>query len=169
MNILPLLLGEHGPLRHLLRTLELAAPRMGDDELRAATFAIADAVESHAHLEDELLFDPLVASGRMPPGPVDAMRAEHRQIETLLGQILAPAGTEGRPDPQRNVLRLAETVRHHFDHEENVLFPLATGALDAARLDALGALWAERRRVEVRPLTARLEVALREPVPAHSR
>lgn len=162
MNILPLLLGEHGPLRHLVRTLELTAPRFGDDELRAATLAVADAIESHAHLEDELLFDSLAASGRLPSGPVEAMRAEHRQIESYLGQILAPASTPGRPDPQRTVLRLAETVRHHFDHEENVLFPLAAGALDAPHLAELGASWAERRKVEARPLDARLEIALRE-------
>lgn len=169
MNLLPLLLGEHGPLRHLVRTLELAAPRMGDDELRAATLEVADAIESHAHLEDELLFDPLAASGRLPPGPVEAMRAEHRQIESYLGQILAPASTPGRPDPQRTVLRLAETVRHHFDHEENVLFPIAAGALDAARLDALGASWAERRKVETKPLEARLEITIRELAPLHTR
>jgi len=169
MNLLPLLLGEHGPLRHLLRTLELAAPRLGDDELRAATLVVADAIESHAHLEDELLFDPLEESSRLPPGPVEAMRAEHRQIESLLGQLLAPAAEPGRLDPQRTVLRLAETVRHHFDHEENVLFPLAAGALDGLRLEALGATWAGRRKVESKPLAARLEIALHDAAPLHVR
>ena len=147
MNILHALLGEHGPLRHQLEALKLAAPRLGDAELRAAVLVTAEAVESHARIEDELLFDALAASGQMPAGPVEAMRAEHAQIVTLLGQLLAPADTPGRPDPQRTVLRLVETVRHHFAHEENVLFPLAGRSLDAARLAALGAEWAARRGV----------------------
>ncbi|HLF57123.1 MAG TPA: hemerythrin domain-containing protein [Thermoanaerobaculia bacterium] len=149
MNLLFALLGEHGPLHRQLEVLRLTAPRYSDSELRAATFALAEAIESHAALEDELLFAPLAASGAMPPGPVEAMRAEHRQIETLLGQLLAPAGEPGRPDPQRTALRLVETVRHHFAHEENVLFPLAAGTLEPARLEALGALWAERRGVDL--------------------
>lgn len=166
MNLLPLLLGEHGPLRHLVKTLELAAPRMNEAELHAATLAVADAVESHAHLEDELLFDTLVASGRLPQGPVEAMLAEHREIEKLFGQLLAPAGEPGRPDPQRTVLRLAESVRHHFDHEENVLFPLAAGALGDERLESLGRAWAERRKVDVAPLARALEVRVRGQAPA---
>jgi hemerythrin-like domain-containing protein len=154
MNLLHALLGEHAPLRHQLEALKLAAPRFGDAELRAAVLLVAEAVESHARLEDELLFDALAASGAMPRGPVEGMRAEHDQIVSLLGQLLAPADTPGRPDPQRTVLRLVETVRHHFAHEENVLFPLAAEHLGAARLEALGAEWAGRRAVEIRPLAA---------------
>lgn len=154
MNLLHALLGEHGPLRHQLDALRLAAPRLADGELRAAVLVTAEAVESHARLEDELLFDALAASGAMPPGPVEAMRAEHEAIVALLGQLLAPADTPGRPDPQRTVLRLVETVRHHFAHEEHVLFPLAAQHLGAARLEALGAEWAERRAVEIGPLAA---------------
>lgn len=149
MNILHALLGEHGPLRHQLDALRLAAPRLPDNELRAATLGLAQAIESHAHLEDELLFVALAASGRMPAGPVEVMRAEHEEIETLLGQILAPADTPGRPDPQRTVARLVETVRHHFDHEEQVLFRLAVKVLDAERLTGLAQTWAERRGVGI--------------------
>jgi len=166
MNLLFALLGEHGPLRHQLRTLALVAPRLGDAELRAASLALTEAIESHAKIEDELLFDPLAASGALPAGPVEAMRAEHRQIETLLGQLLAPADEPGRPDPQRTVLRLVETVKHHFDHEENVLFPLATRALSLACLAELGEAWAERRGVGVRPLAGKLTAALVPPAAA---
>jgi hemerythrin-like domain-containing protein len=153
MNILHALLGEHGPLRHQLDALRLVAPGLDDGKLRAATRGLAEAVESHAELEDELLFDPLSADRRMPGGPVDAMRAEHREIETLLGQVLAPPATPGRPDPQRTVARLIELVRHHFDHEENVLFPIAATLLEEQRLAELGATWAERRGVELRTIS----------------
>jgi hemerythrin-like domain-containing protein len=162
MNLLFALLGEHGPLRRQLDVLRLTAPRFGDDELRAAVFALAEAIESHAALEDELLFAPLLASGAVPSGPVEAMRAEHGRIETLLGQLLAPAGEPGRPDPQRTVLRLVETVRHHFAHEENVLFPIAARTLEPARLEALGAHWAELRGVELERLAPSLALAATE-------
>ncbi len=154
MNILHALLGEHGPIRHQLDALRLAAPRMSDIELRAATLGLAEAVESHAHLEDELLFEPLAKSGRMPMGPVEAMRAEHDEIERLLGQILAPVDTPGRPDPQRTTARMIEIVRHHFSHEENVLFPLAAKMLDEQRLSDLAAEWAARRGVEMRSFSS---------------
>jgi len=147
MNILQALLGEHGPLRHQLAALRLNAPTLDDERLRAATLGLAEAIESHAELEDQLLFEPLIASKRMPAGPVAAMRAEHREIEVLLGHILAPASTPGRPDPQRTAARLVEIVRHHFDHEEHVLFPLAAKALDPSRLDQLAEIWAERRGI----------------------
>jgi hemerythrin-like domain-containing protein len=150
MNILYALLGEHGPLRHQLEALRLVAPRLDDDKLRAATLGLAEAIESHAELEDELLFDPLSASDLMPPGPIAAMRAEHREIEILLGQVLAPAAAPGRAKPQRTVARLVELLLHHFEHEEQVLFPIAATLLDGARVDELGAIWAERRGVGVR-------------------
>jgi hemerythrin-like domain-containing protein len=150
MNILYALLGEHGPLRHQLEALRLVAPGLDDDKLRATTLGLAEAIESHAELEDELLFDRLAASERMPPGPIEALRAEHRQIEILLGQVLAPAAAPGRPKPQHTVTRLVELLLHHFEHEEQVLFPIAATLLDGARLDELGAIWAERRGVGIR-------------------
>jgi hemerythrin-like domain-containing protein len=153
MNILHALLGEHGPLRHQLDALRLVAPGLDDDKLRAATLGLAEAIGSHAELEDELLFEPLSADRRMPRGPVDAMRAEHREIETLLGQILAPPATPGRPDPQRTVARLVELVRHHFDHEENVLFPIAATLVDEESSAELCARWAEQRGVEMRAVS----------------
>jgi hemerythrin-like domain-containing protein len=152
MNIVAALLGEHGPLRHQLEVLRLSAPRLSGDTLRSAALSLAEAIESHAALEDELLFAPLEASGQMPAGPVAGMRAEHQQIENLLGELLAPDDTPGRGDPQRTVLRLVETVRHHFAHEENVLFVLAMRALDPQQLDSLGGRWAERRGVTVASL-----------------
>lgn len=150
MSLLALLLGEHGPLRHGVESLRRAAPGLTGGELAAASLALAEAIESHAHLEDEMLFEPLAASGRMPPGPIEVMRAEHEEIERLLGELRS--SEPGRSDPQRTVLRLAQTVHDHFDHEEQVLFPLATQVLSASQLAAQGATWAERRGVGLRAL-----------------
>ena len=131
LNILCALLGEHGALLHQLEVLRLTAPKYSEEKLGAATFALAEAIENHAGLEDELLF------------------------EALVGQILAPAGEAGRPDPQRTVLRLVETVRHHFGHEEHALFPMASQILTSAQLEELGSRWAQRRGVEIGALLAK--------------
>ena len=149
MNLLSALLGEHGPLRRALDELRRAAPGLSDGELRAATSAFAAALESHAELEDELLFEALAADPRFPRGPVEAMRAEHERIDALFERLLAPGGAPGAGDPQRVVEPLVETIRHHFAHEENVLFPLALRLLDGARLEELGSAWAKRRKVEL--------------------
>ncbi|MEZ5314205.1 MAG: hemerythrin domain-containing protein [Thermoanaerobaculia bacterium] len=154
MDILAALRGEHGPLRHMLEVLRLAAPRFTPAELRVAALLTAEAIESHAGLEDELLFRALVDSGRLPPGPVETMRAEHSRIESLLGQLLAPEDTPGRPASDRTLALLVETVHHHFAHEEQVLFRMADEFLPAEILESLADRWAERRSVTLPPRLA---------------
>jgi hemerythrin-like domain-containing protein len=150
MNVVDALTGEHGVLRKQVEALAAAAPAASDEALRAFATALVETLESHAELEDRLLFDDLAASGRIPPGPVEAMREEHEQIVAYLAQLTAPAGVPGGPEPRRTVLRLAEAVRQHFAHEEHALFPMACQALPAQRLEELGALWAEARGVALR-------------------
>lgn len=149
MNIVTALVGEHGPLRSQIDALALAAPRMTVEQLRAAALALSSGIDTHATLEDELLFAPLAASGQVPAGDVEGMFNDHRQIEALLAQLVAPLAEPARADPQETVARLAALVRRHFEQEENVLFPAALRALDADELEELGARWADRRGIDV--------------------
>lgn len=153
MNLVHALLGEHGTLKHQIEALRLAAPGYTPEQLRAAALALGDAIESHAEIEDELLLDPMAGDESVPRGPVEAMRAEHERIAELLDRVVLPEGAPGSGDPRRALDQLAETVIHHFAHEENVLFPIAAQRLGEAALAALGARWAERRHVALR-LTA---------------
>jgi iron-sulfur cluster repair protein YtfE (RIC family) len=155
MDILFALLGEHGVLKHQMAALRLAAPGFTDEQLRAAALVLAEAVETHAAIEDELLFTALDGCAALPAGPLAAMREEHRRIEELLSRVLAPPGARapsgaGAPESrERSLLRLLETLLHHFAHEEHVLFPLAGRGLGAESREALGARWAQRRSVEI--------------------
>ena len=154
MNILSALLGEHAVLKQQIDHLERGTAGLSDERLRSAALLLAGAVESHATIEDELLFVPLEASGRMPAGPVAAMRREHEAIEALIAQVsehgTVAAGAAGAAAPLRPVVgRLAQTLLAHFGHEEHALFALAVRVLDAATLDELGARWAARRSVAV--------------------
>jgi hemerythrin-like domain-containing protein len=150
MNVIHALLGEHGALKHEIDTMRREAKHLAGRELSAALRGLAGAVESHARLEDELLFVPLEATGRMPAGPIATMRAEHDSIESLFGRLLDPSLVGRSPDEDRRMAtRLAESLLEHFAHEENVLFVLAARMLDVPALERLGDVWAQRRAVRV--------------------
>lgn len=149
MNVLDALVGEHGTLRHQLEAYRLVAPRYAGTELAAATFVLAEAIENHAALEDELLLEPLLGSGSVPRGSIEKIRAEHQMIERLLTRLLEPPPPGPDQSLQGTVQRLVETVRHHFGHEENTLFPLARRVLPLSHLEELGARWAAARGVSI--------------------
>jgi|CXWL01.1.fsa_nt_gi hemerythrin-like domain-containing protein len=145
MNVIAALLGEHGSLYHLLAAIKLAAPRWSAEQLRASGLLLSEAILSHAQIEDDLLFAPLAACGRMPAGPVEAMRAEHQEIEDGLAKL---AEVTDAAEGVRLLNRVANTIHHHFGHEEHALFQLGARVLDAATLEELGQQWAKRRGVE---------------------
>jgi hemerythrin-like domain-containing protein len=148
MNVIHALLGEHAILKQQIRALRGAAPRLESRELRTAALSFAEAVESHARLEDELLFEALEATGKMPVGPILAMREEHRRIEERVGRLTAtPSAGDAAGEDRKLLGRLLETLADHFAHEEHVLFALAGSLLDPVQLGRLGARWAERRGV----------------------
>lgn len=131
MQILDELRHDHDQLRAEMAALEAKTPAAE----RLARFAAA--LVSHAHREDELLFSALEPYLPADHGPLQVMRAEHAEIEALLGRLEGadPAGLAARAD----LARLCAVARDHFRKEEEVLFAFATRLLDAPRLAALGA------------------------------
>ena len=146
MNITQALLGEHGvfyaQFKHLEQTLQMAT---NASQVQGQVTLLAAALETHARLENDLLFNALDAhlSGM---GPLTVMRAEHQDIEGTLAQV---AQVQDLSRAQGLVQRLLQIARAHFSKEEQVLFPLAEQTLDAATLQRLGAQWAEQRGVVV--------------------
>jgi iron-sulfur cluster repair protein YtfE (RIC family) len=140
----------------------------GDDALARALPALKEAgilmereLIAHARREDEALFPAVEAALGERDGPTSGMRAEHVEIHgqaelfrrTLreLDQVEHPAikastarlrelterGT-GAAEAQatgREILRLLDD---HFEKEEQILFPMARGLLDADALRAVG-------------------------------
>lgn len=131
-NILVYLLEDHRALRRQMDGLEGGAPRL-------AVLEFADALETHAHAEETLLFRELAHHLPGPFTPVHAMETDHREIEADLATIRG-----GNHEPLR---RLLGRAREHFLKEEMVLFPLASARIAAARLDFLGATWAATPRL----------------------
>lgn len=145
MTITDALLGEHGVFYAQFRHLEEELPQAASAEtIRARARLLAAALESHAALEDQLLFDRM--EGVMPSdqGPLAVMREEHRHIENLLLDLKAVAGLTQAVELLNRVI---EVARNHFAKEEAVLFPLAGRALEPAILQDLGREWARRRGV----------------------
>lgn len=146
MKITDALLGEHGVFYAQFSHLEQVVPQLADLALVQAQGALLTAaLETHAHLEEDLLFstlEPHLGQG----GPLAVMRTEHQQIEEGLARLpglgeLAPA--------RQLLLQVVQVARGHFAKEEQVLYPMAHQALGEAVLAELGARWAERRQVVV--------------------
>jgi iron-sulfur cluster repair protein YtfE (RIC family) len=144
MKITEGLLGEHALSYALFDRAEAMADEAESLEaLVAAESVLSSAVASHAELEDQMLFSAL-AEGGCVPGPIDAMRADHKEIELLSHAVRSSLTLSEAKDV---MLRLVDTLREHFTREEMLLFPLCEQVLGAQKLSELGDDWAKRRRL----------------------
>lgn len=144
MDIVQALLGEHGALYAQFDYLEEAVPRLPLSVLKAQTEMLAAALQSHAGLEDQLLFaalEPILGAG-FPE--LLGMRMMHEGIDRGLETCRAAVGDA---EAQRDLLGVIGLARQHFLGEEQTLFPLAQARIPQATRDALGAQWAARRGV----------------------
>lgn len=143
MFITDALLGEHAVFHLLLGNIEQSLPALDSlPNLQNRIAAFAFALESHAGLEDELLFDALEPHLGTAGGPLAVMRMEHDQITDLLGKIESVSDLESARAFARQMIQI---TRGHFQKEEQILFRMARQFLDEEELSALGAQWAKRR------------------------
>ena len=146
MRITDALLGEHGVFYAQFGALERETPRATTlEQVRAQAALLQAALESHARIENDLLFAALEPSlgGQ---GPLAVMRHEHDQIE---GGLAAVQTAGGLAPAQELLLHVVATARSHFAKEEQILFPMARQALTEAEQARLAEAWAERRQVVV--------------------
>ena len=147
MKLTDALLGEPGVF-HVL--FDLIQDMAGTDEamarIRGAVTVLTAMVDSHATLEDRLLFTALEPHLGRDAVPLAQMRAEHEQMERRLEAI------EEVDDVNAALARIEEALalaRLHFQKEERVLFPMAERILGPVALSRLGEAWAESRRVKL--------------------
>ena len=131
---------QHDAARTLL-TAAAAADNARDDRRAAAELlAYVDQVlRPHLRAEETLLFAPLRGAA-LPwnQQAIDQAIAEHDQIgiaaAELRAALLQDAGTSSaadQPSLRQMVAELPQTLRAHFDTEEQLVFPLAGRLLDA--------------------------------------
>jgi uncharacterized protein (DUF2249 family) len=115
---------------------ERAAGRYPEAALAYGEFSRG--LRRHIGFEEEILFPEFEQRAGMPPdaGPTAVMRAEHREIESLLEEI---AGAIGDPsaDADSPRRRLHEVLGAHNVKEERVLYPGTDRLLSEAERDAL--------------------------------
>ena len=146
MKLTDALLGEHGVFYALFDQLESAATAAaGGTRVQEIATAVGAVLQSHANLEEDLLFptlEPFIGED----GPLAVMRAEHNEIEQALKQIEDMSDPDDATDAVSQALDL---IRDHFRKEEEVLFAMAGQMLDDETQIRLGKAWAEARRVTV--------------------
>jgi regulator of cell morphogenesis and NO signaling len=147
MKITEALLGEHGVLYAQFDHIEQAVPWAESLAwLKAQGALIKAAVETHAQIEEELLFkalEPHLGGG----GPLAVMRMEHEEIE---GGLSALPDAEDLETAGHHLLKVVQVARQHFAKEEQVLFPMAEQVLGLGQLTDLGERWALERKVSLR-------------------
>lgn len=148
MKVTEALLGEHGTLKALLEHLETTIQTTESlEHIQSLSSLLASALESHASIENEILFPALEkVLGR--DGPLEVMHHEHDEIAATFRSVLTCDDVARARSLVRHVLQVA---REHFEKEEVVLFPMAERALDGAALDRLGNEWAQVRKVQALP------------------
>ncbi len=144
MKITDAFLGEHGVFYAQFNQLEQAVnSNVNLDQIKSMVAVLAAGLVSHAHLEDELLFDALHDTPAAT-GPVPIMRREHEVIDHALASV------QQMNDPgqvNKLIKSTLELARQHFAKEERVLFPMAAQMLQEENLLQSGVLWARRRSV----------------------
>ena len=143
MNLIDILLGEHGVFYAMFDNLDQRVPkskRMG--EVRSIARTLYAALASHTRLEDELLY-PNLESHMRDATPLNGLREEHADIHRILDVAQDAQQTFEGKDRLLHVLAVA---RRHFAKEEQVLFKAARKHLSEELLHDLGRMWTEARR-----------------------
>ena len=102
---------------------------------------LASALEVHAKLEEQLLFDVLEAEMRSDES-VEKVRQDHARIEQLMQDVLGHLNSIQRlGHARRIILQAIKVARAHFAREEQETFPMAEAILGEEKLLQLGARW----------------------------
>lgn len=120
---------------------EEAFKKRGEGDLRSARdlYAVfAAGLRRHIGFEEEILFPAFEETSGMPStaGPTAVMRAEHREIEELIGKIEAGIGEKDAPvEEWRRALHLV--LGEHNLKEEGILYPSTDQLLGPDKADEL--------------------------------
>jgi len=132
-DALSLLAEDHARVNGLFERVQAATEPAVRGEL---VQEILRELESHARLEEGMLYPLVAASVPGAQAMVDGNLDEHRQFKELMADI-------GRLEPSSPTFddtlgQLMEQVRHHVSEEEDELFPQIRGGVSAQDLNAIG-------------------------------
>ena len=119
---------------------EVRAARAATDTARMAELAcrITAVLEPHTQVEERGLFPALAADF---PDHVAALRADHRQVEAVLGE--AAGGTPADPTWPGRLITTLDLLREHILKEQDGVFPAALANLNPDDWDAIDTIRAK--------------------------
>lgn len=86
----------------------------------------------HFRIEEEVLFHELMSAGG-PAGPVQMMRMEHEQMNTLIEQMAVALTHQDAQEYEGLSETLLMAMQQHNLKEEQILYPVADNVLSAER------------------------------------
>lgn len=146
MRITDALLGEHAVFYAEFAQCESILKDCDLPTVKQLAALLGSALDTHAEIEDRLLFGPLASYTTADPGIFQLMEEEHHTIAELLRQIARARSSEKAAELLSEMIAAA---RAHFEKEEEVAFPRAEQLLGAEELRKLGKRWSEERGVAV--------------------
>ncbi|MCA9665303.1 MAG: hemerythrin domain-containing protein [Myxococcales bacterium] len=148
VDIIDVLLGEHGMLNALFEQVERALPTATTrEQLGWAIDTLEAGLTAHSGLEDKILI-PAMERKIGQGGALAVMRDEHTELEDVLRMARLSDNVEEARELLKRVITLAT---RHFTKEEKFLFPLARHDLTGPERAEIGERWAELRCVTLAP------------------
>jgi iron-sulfur cluster repair protein YtfE (RIC family) len=136
---------DHNACDNLFAAAENAVAANDWDQARGQFDGFNAGMRRHFAREESVLFPAFEARTGMSGGPTFVMRAEHQQMNGLLGEMNSALSQRDA----KTYLGLSETLlmlmRQHNMKEENILYPMSDQALadeQADLLDRMGSLTA---------------------------
>lgn len=128
---------DHDRLDALLDETEKHVGRGDFTEALARFLEFRVGLERHIEIEERVLFPEFERLPGVPAGPTAVMRAEHREIQEILGEIEDALRGEFTSEFLGSVGDLREVLGDHNAKEEQVLYPMTDRALGRPRADEL--------------------------------
>lgn len=129
---------EHDAAVELVGQIQTALRGQHLEDVATRCQQILDILAPHTVVEEEGLFPEMADEF---PDHIAALRAEHREIEKVLGEV-----ADGLPDdptlPDR-LLAVLNMLREHILKEQDGVFPAALAALDSDQWERIEALRAQ--------------------------
>jgi hemerythrin superfamily protein len=141
MDAIELLTDDHRKVKRLLDELDSTTERAV--KTREELFSrIKRELTVHEVIEEEIFYPALKEHPRAKDIVLEAYE-EHHVVDTLMGELSALPYDDETWGAKFTVMK--ENIEHHVDEEEGDMFKKARQVFDAAELDQLGEVMAERK------------------------
>ena len=141
MDAIELLTDDHRKVKRLLDELDSTTERAVKTREELFT-RIKRELTVHEVIEEEIFYPALKEHPRAKDIVLEAYE-EHHVVDTLMGELSALPYDDETWGAKFTVMK--ENIEHHVEEEEGDMFKKARQVFDAAELDQLGEVMAERK------------------------